>query len=392
LDEIPWAIVGPLIGVITVAYVALLVDLRRRDPAHLPRWAWALIIVFVSFPVGALLYWFIGRGTPRSSTPPPDPTTLVDRDEHRLGEGLSDRAAWEPDGPVVLATRAIRKLYDVPAVDGVDLRVPTGSTYGLIGPNGSGKTTLLSMIAGLRTPTSGTIDLEVPRTRMALLADTPEFEPWLTAREVVDLSRHLVAPDLGPDAVDAALHEVGLSDAADRRVGGFSRGMLQRVGLATCLVGDPQLLLLDEPSSALDPAGRREVLDLIARLAGERTVVLSTHVLTDVQQACDVVGVLQHGQLIFQGPLDVLLAHTDAVYRLRVTGPADAVATALRQQPWLANLDLEGPGTLRLRVTDIAAAERDVPGVLDRVGARLHAFGPAADLESAFLALTGRPA
>jgi ABC-2 type transport system ATP-binding protein len=392
MDEIPWAVIGPLLGVVTAIAVALLLDLRRRDPAHLPRWAWALIIVFVSFPVGALLYWFIGRGAPRGSAPPPDPTTRVDANGHTLGHGLADRPPWEPDGPVVLATRALHKQYDIPAVDGVDLRVPAGSTYGLIGPNGSGKTTLLSMIAGLRTPTSGTIDLEVPRTRMALLADTPEFEPWLTAHEVVDLARHLVAPDFGPDAVEAALHEVGLLEAADRRVGGFSRGMLQRVGLATCLVGDPQLLLLDEPSSALDPAGRREVLDLIARLAGERTVVLSTHVLTDVQQACDIVGVLQHGRLVFQGPLDVLLAHTDAVYRLRVTGAADAVATALRQQPWLADLEVEGPGTLRLRVIDIAAAERDVPGVLDRAGARLHAFGPAADLESAFLALTGRPA
>lgn len=392
MDEIPWVVIGPLVGVVVAVSVALLLDLRRRDPAHLPRWAWALIIVFVSFPAGALLYWFVGRGTPRGSAPPPNPAARVDVHEHGLGRGLGDRPPWEPDGPVVLATHGLRKLYDVPAVDGVDLRVPAGSTFGLIGPNGSGKTTLLSMAAGLRTPTSGTIDLEVPRTRMALLADTPEFEPWLTAHEVVDLARHLVAPELGPDAVEAALVEVGLEDAATRRVGGFSRGMLQRVGLATCLVGDPQLLLLDEPSSALDPAGRREVLDLIARLAGERTVVLSTHVLTDVQQACDVVGVLQHGRLLFQGPLDVLLAHTDAVYRLRVTGSADAVATALRQQPWLAELAVEGPGTLRLHVTDIAAAERDVPGVLDRVGARLHAFGPAADLESAFLALTGRPA
>jgi ABC-2 type transport system ATP-binding protein len=392
MDDIPWTVIGPLLGVIVIVYGALLLDLWRRDPAHLPRWAWALIIVIVSFPVGALLYWFVGRGTPRGVDPPPDPTARMDGDDHLLGRGLADQAAWAPDGPVVLATHALHKQYDVPAVDGVDLRVPTGSTYGLIGPNGSGKTTLLSMVAGLRTPTSGTIDLEVARTRMALLADTPEFEPWLTAREVVDLSRHLVAPDLGPDAVEAALVEVGLEGAADRRVGGFSRGMLQRVGLATCLVGDPQLLLLDEPSSALDPAGRREVLDLIARLAGERTVVLSTHVLTDVQQACDIVGVLQHGRLVFQGPLDVLLAHTDAVYRLRVTGPADTVATALRAQPWLADLAVEGPGTLRLRVTDIAAAERDVPGVLTRVGARLHAFGPAADLESAFLALTKGPA
>lgn len=113
---------------------------------------------------------------------------------------------------------------------------------------------------------------------------------------MVELVAHLAATRLPAGGADEALAGVDLAEAADRRVGGFSRGMLQRLGLASCLVGDPQLLLLDEPSSALDPGGRCEVLDLVRRLAGDRTVVLSTHVLSDVQQVCDTVGVLQRGR------------------------------------------------------------------------------------------------
>src|SRR5690606_25986948 len=127
-------------------------------------------------------------------------------------------------------------------------------TYGLIGPNGAGKTTMLSILAGLRRPTEGDFHLDVDKRDVGVVVDTPQFEPWLTGREVIDLARNLTAPDLPVDRVDAVLEEVGLAAAADRHVGGYSRGMLQRLGLAGGLVGDPQLLILDEPSSALDPA------------------------------------------------------------------------------------------------------------------------------------------
>lgn len=153
----------------------------------------------------------------------------------------------------------------------------------MIGPNGAGKTTIISVLAGLRRPTAGTVTLAVDRRKMAVLVDTPQFEPWLTAAEVVELARRLTAPGLSPTRVEQALAEVDLREAPGP-VGGFSRGMLQRLGLAACLVGDPALLILDEPCSALDPAGRREVLDLIGRLPCTTTVVLSTHSLADVQQ------------------------------------------------------------------------------------------------------------
>lgn len=162
------------------------------------------------------------------------------------------------------------------ALESVDLDVPDGSVYGLVGPNGAGKTTLLGILAGLRRASEGSVDIAADPKAVAVLPDAPRFDPWLTGREVVDLARHLTAPDSPADRVDEVLGEAGLSDAADRTVGGYSRGMLQRLGVACTLVGSPRLVLLDEPASALDPLGRREVLDLIARMRGSATVLFSS--------------------------------------------------------------------------------------------------------------------
>ena len=394
MGDIPWSIVGPIIGVVVMVDVFLLWDLRRREVNSLPKLAWAAIIVLISFPIGAFIYWVAGRVPPGrdESDGGIGAPTGGDDDTNAVATQLPEEdIRWEPAGPLALATHGLRKRYDVAAVDGVDLRVPDGAIYGLIGPNGSGKTTLLDLIAGLRAPTEGSVDLAVDRQRIAVLPDTPSFEPWLTGREVVDLARNLVAPSLPVSRVDDALAEVDLLDAGDRRTGGYSRGMLQRLGLAACLVGDPTVLVLDEPSSALDPAGRRSVLDLVGRLAGRRTVLLSTHVLADVQQVCDTVGVLQRGRLVFQGPIDQLLVRTSSVYRLRVAPDDRAVGEALRAAPWVADVTQEGAGGYRIVVSDVAAAEAGMPGVLAATGARLHAFGPATDLEAAFLALTEEP-
>jgi ABC-2 type transport system ATP-binding protein len=277
---------------------------------------------------------------------------------------------------------------DTTALDRIDLAVPRGATYGLIGPNGAGKTTMLSILAGLRRPSAGEFHLGVDRRRVAALVDTPLFESWLTAREVVDLARELVAPELDGGAVDAALDQVGLTAAADRRTGGFSRGMLQRLGIATCLVGAPEVLLLDEPSSALDPAGRREVLDLIGRLAGTTTVVLSTHILADVQQLCDVVGVIDRGRLRYQGPIGELLARTSAAYSVQVRGDADTLHARLGAEPWVTSVETLGPGRLRIVTDDAVHAEHALPRLVVEQGLALVSFHAATDLETAFLELT----
>jgi len=201
------------------------------------------------------------------------------------------------------------------------LRVPSGSVYGLVGPNGAGKTTLLGVLAGLRKPTSGTIEIGVPRAKVAVLPDTPQFDSWLTGREVIDLARSLTDPLVPSSRVDEVLEHAGLADAAGRTVGGYSRGMLQRLGVASTVVAYPTLLMLDEPSSALDPAGRREVLDLVARLRGEATVIFSSHILGDVQEVCDTVGILRRGSCCFRDPSancwwGAPFPHTGSVYGL----------------------------------------------------------------------------
>jgi ABC-2 type transport system ATP-binding protein len=390
--EPPVVVLVLLAAAALAVVVACLVDLSRRQVLHLPKWVWALIIVFGNVPIGALIYLLVGRVPPgeEPASPPPDGRDrpgLPDTGAVSVADG--EDPAWRPVD-VVIATRGLGKRYgDVDALADVDLAVPRGVTYGLIGPNGAGKTTLLSILAGLRQPTEGTIELAVPRHTMGMLVDTPQFDPWLTAREVVDLSRHLTAPDAPRDRVDDVLHEVGLGDASGRRAGGFSRGMLQRLGLAACLVGDPEVLVLDEPSSALDPAGRREVLDLIGRLAHTKTVLLSTHILSDVQQVCDVVGVIDHGRLRYQGPIADLLARTSTAYGLQVRGSVGAeLVRDLQARPWLAEITEPAPGRLRLVVSDAAAAEHEVPAILAARGAALVSFFPATDLETAFLELT----
>jgi ABC-2 type transport system ATP-binding protein len=387
MDAVPVA-VGVIAGLAVAVTVAVLVDLAGNDVRHLPKWAWALVIVLGSLPLGPILYYVLGRVPRGQGDQPPDPAPAA-RTVQAVAIPLPPEPS-APDGPLVLATHGLGKTFgDTVALADIDLRVPRGSVYGLIGPNGAGKTTLLSIIAGLRRPTAGSFTLAAPRTSMGVLVDTPQFEPWLTAREVVDLARHLTAPALPGARVEQVLAQVGLAQAAERRNGGFSRGMLQRLGLAACLVGDPEILLLDEPSSALDPAGRREVLDLIGSLAQTKTVVLSTHILGDVQQVCDTVGVIDRGRLRYQGQVQALLASTSSAYALQVRTPVNALVPELRAQPWVVDIVEHGPGRLRLVVSDAACAERAVPAIVASHGLHLVAFNPATDLETAFLQLTG---
>lgn len=291
----------------------------------------------------------------------------------------------------MLRTTGLVKRYGAhAALDGVDLAVPAGSAYGLVGPNGAGKTTLLAIIAGLRRPTTGTVECDVPPAEVALLPDAPQFEPWLTGREVVSLARSLVAPSSPADRVDQVLREAGLGDAADRRVGGYSRGMLQRLGIAATVIGEPALMLLDEPASALDPAGRREVLDLVAGLRGRTTVVVSSHILTDVQEVCDTVGIMRGGRLLFQGELaGLLVGRAVPVYQVHLRSPAGPVAERLGDEGWVTTVDEVAPGQLRIGVRSLALAEQRLADVLAASGARVISVVPqAVELEDVFLELT----
>ena len=205
------------------------------------------------------------------------------------------------DTPVLEISNLTKTYGKLVAVAGLDLKLQQGVIHGLVGPNGSGKTTMLSIVSGLRRKTAGEVAFGVPANKVMLMPDTPDFFPLLTAREIVDLARYPFRDDVSVDSVEQVIEQVGLGDSIDRRVGGFSRGMKQRLGLATSLIGEPQLLLLDEPCSALDPLGRRDMMDAIVQLKRKSTVLFSTHILSDVEDVCDSVTVVDQGKSLYEG-------------------------------------------------------------------------------------------
>ena len=226
----------------------------------------------------------------------------------------------------VLEISDLTKRYGkLTALAGLNLTLHDGTVHGLVGPNGAGKTTMLLIISGLRRKTSGEITFGVPTNKIMLMPDTPDFFPLLTAREIVDLARYPFRKEVSEESVTEVIELVGLGDSIDRRVGGFSRGMKQRLGLAATLIGEPQLLLLDEPCSALDPIGRREILDVIFQLRNKPTVLFSTHLLSDVEAVCDSVTVVDHGKTLYEGTVSGIRKSTnqsfeDAVLELLQPG------------------------------------------------------------------------
>jgi ABC-2 type transport system ATP-binding protein len=297
----------------------------------------------------------------------------------------------------VLRTCGLAKRYgSTHALAGIDLDVPEGAIYGLVGPNGSGKTTALELIAGLRRPSGGTIEHGVRQASIAYCPDAAEFEPWLTALEVLDASAGLVGRPQPREAIASMLDRVGLADAAGRRVSGFSRGMRSRLNLAAGLITGPELLIADEPAAALDPAGRREIVDLLAALAGSTALIVSSHDLADVERICDSIGVLARGRLVYQGPVAELLARASPQLRVVVRPPADRLRGALEASPWARSVVEDEPGELVVDVTDPAGAELELPRLLAECEARLVEVGRAGvSLQDVFFELTetgpGRP-
>jgi ABC-2 type transport system ATP-binding protein len=290
----------------------------------------------------------------------------------------------------VIRVEGLTKRYgETTALDAVDLSVPMGSVYGLVGPNGAGKTTLVAILAGLRSATAGSFHVDAPAEEITVLPDAPRFEPWLTAREVVDLAGALVGVS-DSAAPERVLEQAGLSDSADRKVAGFSRGMLQRLGLAATVVGAPRVLLLDEPASALDPAGRREVLDLVGEMRGNATVVFSSHILGDVESVCDRVGILHDGRRVYEGSTDDLISgYATPGFDIELRGRADRVAERLAAQPWVISAEAEGATSVKLMVTSLDEAERSIAGVLNDAETAVVSLTPAVpSLESVFLELT----
>ncbi len=293
---------------------------------------------------------------------------------------------------MILETQKLTKRYgDRTVLNDVDLKIETDSIYGLVGPNGAGKTTLLSIIAGLRRPTSGQVLLQVSKQDVAVCPDVPEFEPWLTALEVTQLAANLVGKASTKQWLQQLLDDAGLKDSMNRKVGSFSRGMTQRLALATTVVGDPKFVILDEPCSALDPSGRVEVLDMISRMGNHSTIIFSTHILADVQRVCDQVGVLDGGRMLYQGSLETFLEeNTKPIWNITLRGNTEKVKAALARSHWVIGVQALTRDKLQVAGSSIEEIERELVHVLAGANARVVSIEPLdSDLEHAFLTLTG---
>jgi ABC-2 type transport system ATP-binding protein len=268
-----------------------------------------------------------------------------------------------PDRPVE-ARGLVKRYGDLLAVAGVDLAVGAGDVYGYLGPNGAGKTTSLRMLLGLIKPTAGVSRLfgrdPIRLGRRALegvagFVEAPQFYPYLTGRKNLEL---LAAFDGGgaDRRVDGVLDTVELRDRARDRVGGYSHGMRQRLGIAAALLRAPRLLILDEPQTGLDPAGMRDMKALIRRLSAEGiTVLLSSHQMADVEELCNRVAIINRGRILYEGEVAGLTRSMGTWYRLQASDPEAARRTAVEFE--LADIALED-GELRFSVDDEALLER----------------------------------
>jgi ABC-2 type transport system ATP-binding protein len=259
-----------------------------------------------------------------------------------------------PSPTPVVDARAITKWYgEATALDRVSLLVPAGQVHGLVGPNGAGKTTMLSILFGLVLPSEGDVRL-FGRTRaeaghgwldgVAGFVESPRFYPYLSGRRNLRVLAGLDSGDAS-DLVDDALTLVGLRAAADQKVKGYSLGMRQRLGLAAAVVRRPRLLVLDEPTNGMDPAGSRDLRHALRRRASDgMTVVLSSHDMTQVEELCDAVTVLNRGEVAYTGPMQGLRdAAPDPMWRLRTSNDAAALSMARSASGLVATL-AAGPG------------------------------------------------
>jgi ABC-2 type transport system ATP-binding protein len=304
--------------------------------------------------------------------------------------------------PFVVETDALTKRFgERVAVAGVDLRIPSGSAFGYLGPNGAGKTTLIRMLLGLTQPTSGNYRLlgrPMPQERREALArvgaivEEPSFHRHLTGRE----NLWIVAAAREPAAharIDPALARLGLAERADDRVQSYSQGMRQRLGLARCLLADPELLILDEPTNGLDPAGIQEFRGFVRSLVEEgRTVVLSSHLLDEVEKMCDHVAIVDRGSIVAQGRLSELARGDEGTIVVGCDDPAAAHRALDARLPIQSIEEVAGGLRIVLRAeADVERVAAELNRLLVDAGVAVHRLEPGrVSLEHRFLEITSR--
>lgn len=305
-------------------------------------------------------------------------------------------------GPIVDVSGASRWYGNVVAVNDVTFRLDRGVT-GLLGPNGAGKSTLLHMIAGFLAPSSGSVTVAGSPTRghpelyrsVGLVPEHEAVYPFLTGRQFVHANARLqgMTPSQAATATERAIGQVELEAAQDRAIGTYSKGMRQRIKVASALVHDPPVLLLDEPFNGMDPRQRLQMMDLLRRLAAEgRVILFSSHILEEVERLAERVLVIVAGRLAASGDFrEIRRLMTDRPHTFTIRSSDDrALAAALMGEPTIAGVALDA-GLLTVRTADFGAFSRSVAGVARRAGIRLHELLPTDEsLDSVFSYLVRR--
>jgi ABC-2 type transport system ATP-binding protein len=380
--------------------IAALVDLMKPDRAVKgeSKALWAILILLGNI-WGVLLYFWLGReeGPARRDNAGTAPAAPAEAAPPRLARPAQPR--YE-----AIRTEGLGKDFGrFRALDSLDLTVEGPGVFGFLGPNGAGKSTTIRMLTGLSRPTRGRawiagqpVNLETGATAplCGYLAEDPQYYPWMTGREFLIFVGQLFGLS-GPDLarrVDELLELVNLRDAGGRRLGGYSRGMRQRLGIAQALIHRPPVLILDEPVSALDPLGRRDVLDLIARLGEEHTVFMSTHILADVERICERVAVLNQGQLITTARTEELRErYAQPIFEVEFEHPQPGFTADLRALPWVAGVEQHGTLT-RVVAADVATARTALLPLVTATGAPLLRYEQVLpSLEDVFVRLVGAP-
>jgi ABC-2 type transport system ATP-binding protein len=293
----------------------------------------------------------------------------------------------------------------IAALDGLNLSVAEGSIFGFLGPNGAGKTTTVKLLTGLSTPTRGrawVADEEVRSTSISLrskigyLPEEPVFYNWMSGREFLSFvgELHRLPSREIKLRCDELLGIVDLQGAAERKIGGYSRGMRQRLGIAQSLINHPEVLFLDEPCSALDPVGRIEVLSIIRRLRAEMTVFMSSHILSDVERVCDRVGIINRGRLVTEAPIEELRErYARSVFELQFEEDASHLIRELEVLPWVAKVEMvtrNGEPVIRLQARDAKQAKLELPRIVVSRGFTLVRYElMLPSLEDIFIELVG---
>lgn len=296
-------------------------------------------------------------------------------------------------------TNVTKKFKDVVAVDNLTLKLPKGKIYGFVGPNGAGKTTTIKMLLGLTKPTSGEIFVNGTRVssgserklNVGYLPDVPGFYEWMNAKEYLTFCGRLLKMNENDieSKTEELLQLIGLKDVKTK-IKGYSRGMKQRLGLAQALIGDPSIVLLDEPASALDPIGRKEIMDLILSLRGSVTVLFSSHIIADVERVCDTILIMNKGVLKANTNLTELSSnnvdHVINISFLDAGESLESMISTLLEKDYVKSVKRNENGNISIIATDEAIAGKEIPALITEHNLILRKYDvQSRSLESIFL-------